>query len=209
MAGIDNGRANGLTAQVKQFGSILLGNGPPVPEAGVVGDLYLDVQTWQLFAKRGAYDGVDPWGHYLFVVPLAYRNTLKWFSASYPQNSVGVVGDYCLAWAGFANYGLQPSMYGPKVASGWPENGEGPGAQIDALYGGYALPVGLSDEGTPIAYSNSSQILVAGLTSEYLLAIPVPNAGGTPVLQEGLQSNAFNVEVVLNPLYAAQDQHPV
>lgn len=199
---------NGLAAQTKQFGSILRGNGPPAPGAGVTGDLYLDVQTWQLFEKRSPRS-TDPWGHYLFVVPLAYRDSLKWFSSSRPSNDVGVTGDYCLAWGGYSNYGLQPSFYGPKAATGWTENGTGPVANIDTLYGGYTLPVGLLDEGPSTAYSTSTQMIVGGLVDEYILAIPVPNSGGTSVLQEGVGSSAQNIDVALNPLYPAEDMHGV
>ena len=110
----------GVFFQAKQFGSILRGLGPPVPQAGVVGDLYIDGQTFQLFNKRGG--GLDPWGHYLFVVPLTYQTLLKWFSPCAPPANVGANGDYCLLWGGYPNYGLQPSIYGPKAAGAWPAN---------------------------------------------------------------------------------------
>ena len=111
ISGFDNGTMQGgVYFQAKQFGSILRGFGPPVPQAGVLGDVYLDVQTWQLFTKRSNDAGgdVDPWGHYLFIVPLPYRTQLKWFSAYAPTDDVGVAGDYCLLWGGWTNYGLQP-----------------------------------------------------------------------------------------------------
>lgn len=123
MAGFDNGTMQGgVFAQTKQFGSVLRGNGAPVPQAGVVGDLYVDEQTWQLFNKRYASDGVDPWGHYLFVVPVTYQARLKWFVSSAPGKDIGVNGDYALLWGGYPNYGLQPSIYGPKAAGAWPAN---------------------------------------------------------------------------------------
>lgn len=126
----------GLYFQVKQFGSILRGNGPPVPQAGVVGDLYLDVQTWQLFNKRSpdSAGDVDPWGHYLFVVPSTYRATLKWFTTSPPTADTGVNGDYCLLWGGYPNYGLQPSVYGPKAAGAWPSSPVAVGVALNPLY---------------------------------------------------------------------------
>ena len=99
MAGFDNGsQQGGVFFQAKQFGAILRGFGPPVPQAGVMGDLYIDVQTWQLFNKRSttASDDIDPWGHYLFVVPLAYRTALKWFNSYPPTNDIGQIGDYCI-----------------------------------------------------------------------------------------------------------------
>ena len=205
MAGIDNGTLqSGIFAQAKQFGSILRGLGPPVPQAGVAADLYIDTQTWQLFEKRG--EELDPWGHYLFVVPSTYRTSLKWFSAFAPGDDVGVTGDYCLAWAGYANYGMQPSIYGPKLAGGWPENGNGPNQSIAALGAGTVLPVGLSDEGTPITYSTSTQLIVVGLQDEYILAIPTVASAGDPVAQLGLPSGPAAVAVTLNPLYTAEDE---
>lgn len=122
MSGFDNGTVQqGVFAQAKQFGSVLRGTGEPVPSAGVVGDVYIDTQTFFLYAKRSS-DGASPWGNYLFPVPLAYQPALKWFSSSQPSNDLGVNGDYCLIWGGYPNYGLQPSILGPKAAGAWPAN---------------------------------------------------------------------------------------
>lgn len=212
MAGFDNGTlSGGVFFQAKQFGSILRGFGPPVPQAGVVGDLYIDVQTWFLYNKRSttASDDIDPWGHYLFQVPALYRTQLKWFNSYAPGNDIGVVGDYCLLWAGWSNYGMQPSIYGPKTAVGWPENGDGGNVLIAVAGAGSVLPVGLSDEGAPLAYSTSTQLIVVGLSDEYILAVPVTANAGNPVMQQGLQSGPANIAVTLNPLYTAQDQHAV
>jgi hypothetical protein len=134
VSGFDNGTLQGgVFAQAKQFGSILRGFGPPVPQAGVVGDLYLDVQTWFLYNKR-ANDLTDPWGRYLFKVAATYQPQLKWFSAYAPTNDFGVNGDYCLLWGGYPNYGLQPSIYGPMAAGAWPANPVAVAVVIDALY---------------------------------------------------------------------------
>jgi hypothetical protein len=212
LSGFDNGTAQGgIFFQAKQFGSILRGFGPPVPQAGVVGDLYIDVQTWQLFNKRSttASDDIDPWGHYLFIVPLAYRTQLKWFNSYAPGDDVGVAGDYCLLWAGWTNYGMQPSVYGPKQATGWPENGNGGTVPISAVNAGFVLPVGLSDEGALITYSNSGQLIVVGLSDEYILPVPVTANAGDPVTQQGLQSGPAAVAVTINPLYTAQDAHAI
>lgn len=212
MSGFDNGTLQGgIFFQAKQFGSILRGFGPPVPQAGVVGDVFIDVQTWQLFNKRSsaAGDGIDPWGHYLFIVPVAYRVSLKWFSAFAPGDDIGIPGDYCLLWAGFSNYGMQPAIYGPKQATSWPENGNGPGVTIAAANAGFVLPVGLSGEGALIAESNSTQLIVVGLSDEYILPIPVSAGAGSPVGQQGLQSGPAAVAVTLNPLYTAEDQHAI
>ena len=208
MSGFDNGTLQGgVFFQAKQFGSILRGFGPPAPQAGVIGDIYIDVQSWQLFNKRA--DSIDPWGSYLFVVPLTYRTSLKWFSSSAPGGDIGVLGDYCMLWAGFSNYGMQPSLYGPKQASGWPENGDGGSQPIAALGAGTVLPVGLEDEGTALTDSSSTQLVVVGLNDEYILPIPVTADAGEPVLQQGLQSGPAQITVSLNALYTAEDQHAV
>jgi hypothetical protein len=208
--GFDNGTAqSGVYFQAKQFGSILRGLGPPVPQGGLLGDLYLDTQTWELFGKRSNDAGgdVDPWGHYLFVVPIAYRTQLKWFSTSLPDDSIGISGDYCLNWAGYGNYGLQPSIYGPKNAGNtWSESGNGPNT---ALVSASVFPLGLSDEGSQTAYSTSTQLIVAGLVDEYVLATPVANTVGTAVGELGLQSIPIPVSVTVNPLYTAEDEHAI
>lgn len=211
MAGIDNGTLqSGIAAQAKQFGSVLRGSGPPVPGAGVTGDLYVDVQTWFMYEKRsGALgDSLDPWGHYLLQVPVTYRGTLKWFSAYLPGDDVGANGDYCIAWAGYPNYGMQLSFYGPKVAGVWPENGNGPDTLLDPAFSGFVLPVGLLDEGTPIAYSTSTQLVVAGLLDEFILAVPITANANDPVSQQGVRPGPSPiVAVTLNPLYTALDGH--
>ena len=210
MAGFDNGTAqSGVFAQAKQFGAVLRGSGPPVPGAGVEGDLYLDVQTWFLYEKRDP-EGIDPWGHYLFQVPAAYQSGLNWFSSALPTNSFGANGDYCLLWAGYNNYGLQPSVCGPNVNGYWPESGDGPDLLLDVTNAGYTIPAGLSDEdATLTAFSNSWQLVVVGVDTEYVLSIPVPQTAGTPVLQRGLRAAPVVQAVALNPLYSAEDAHAV
>lgn len=210
MGGFDNGTTQGgVYFQAKQFGSILRGVGPPVPQAGVVGDLYLDIGAWDLYGKR-SNDSIDPWGHSLFAVPLTYRAQLKWFGTSLPDDVIGVAGDYCLSWAGFGNYGLQPSVYGPKTANNtWPEGGNGPDTALAAAGAGFVFPLGLADEGVQTAYSNSTQLIVVGLVDEYILPTPVSNIAGTSVGQVGLQSVATPVTVTLNTLYTAEDEHAV
>lgn len=209
MSGFDNGTAQqGVFAQAKQFGSILRGFGPPVPGAGVTGDLYIDTQTWFLYEKREA-EGTDPWGHYLLPVPALYQASLKWFSASLPTNDFGVNGDYCLLWSGFNNYGLQPSICGPNTGGYWPESGDGPDLLLDPAYAGYTLPAGVSDEGAPVAFSNSWQLIVAGVDTEYILSIPISQLPNTDAIQRGVQSTPVNIAVPLNPLYTATDSHAV
>jgi hypothetical protein len=209
MSGFDNGTIqSGIASQVKRFGAILRGMGPPVPQAGVLGDLYIDVQTWQLFNKR-ALDSVDPWGNYLFVVPVEYRTKLKWFAPTLPAASLGIEGDYCLLWAGFANYGMRASVYGPKQPTGWPENGEGGIIEI-APPGNEVLQIGLTDpEGPELLKSNSTQLIATGLTDEYILPMPTNTATGDPVQNIGLQSGPLQVDLTLNPLFGAVNQHEV
>lgn len=237
MSGFDNGTLQqGIFFQVKQFGSILRGFGPPAPQAGVVGDLYIDVLTWNLFNKRSAAagDDVDPWGHYLFTVPPTYQTGLKWFATTAPSNDIGVAGDYCLLWGGWANYGMQPSIYGPKQATSWPENGEGPnltiapdggsqtilasvgspilvapGSALLTSLNGSVGTLGLLDEGPALGKSTSTQLIATGLTSEIIFPTPVNSSPGNPVTQLGLQSGPAQVTVTINPLYTAEDQHSV
>lgn len=209
MPGFDNGTTQGgVYSQAKQFGSILRGGGPPVPQAGVVGDLYADTVAWVLYTKRSndSGGGVDPWGHYLFAIPATYQPQLKWFSTAIPSDSIGVTGDYCLSWAGFGNYGLNPiTVYGPKNASGtWPQSGNGPNTTITTAG---VFPLGLSGEGLQAAYSNSTQLIVAGLMDEYVLPTPVANVVGTVIGEIGVQSLPLSVAVSLNPLYASEDTH--
>lgn len=138
MSGFDNGTLQGgVFFQAKQFGSILRGFGPPVLQAGVVGDLYIDVQTFQIFTKRSTDSaaGIDPWGHYLFVVPVLYQLRLKWFTPSVPTSDIGINGDYALLWGGFPNYGMQPSIFGPKAAGAWPANPVAVAVVLNPLYG--------------------------------------------------------------------------
>ena len=209
MSGFDSGSIQtGVSAQAKQFGSILRGYGPPVPETGVLGDLYIDVQTWFLYARRDSRL-TDPWGHYVFQVPLAYRNTLKWYSSSTPTDDIGVSGDYALLWGGFTNYGAQMSVFGPKQSTTWRENGNGLGTVSDPNYAGYVNPVGLQGEGTALAYSASTQIIVAGLVDEYVLSVPSSLPAGTVINQIGLATGAAIVNVQLNPRYTAQDSHGI
>lgn len=134
MSGFDNGTIQqGVAAQAKQFGAVLRGTGEPSPTSGVVGDVYIDTQTWFLYVRR-TNDKTSPWGNYVFPVAAAYQATLKWFSSSQPSNSVGVDGDYCLLWGGYPNYGLQPSILGPKAAGAWPANPVTVAVALNPLY---------------------------------------------------------------------------
>jgi|ERR1700760_1657845 len=213
MSGFDNGTLqSGVFFQVKQLGSILRGLGPPSPNAGVEGDCYIDTTTFHFYNKRAASGSeIDPWGHWLFVVPAQYQTQLKWFSSSPPQDSLGVVNDYCLLWGGYGNYGISPvSIYGPKQASGWPENGEGPTLPIAVAGALTVLPIGALDEGTPVTDSNFTQLILIGAVDEVVSTTPAPSASaGDPVQQLGAQSGPAQVVVAINPLFTATDEHNV
>ena len=109
-----------------------------MPQAGVVGDVYIDVNSWYLYSKRSTDAGadVDPWGHYIFSVPSTYQTTLKWFVPTPPSNDIGVNGDYALLWGGYPNYGLQPSIYGPKSGGVWPTPPNAVAVTLNPLYTG-------------------------------------------------------------------------
>jgi hypothetical protein len=206
MSGFDTARgASSIVAMAKQFGSILRGYGPPVPQAGVVGDLYTDVMTWQLFEKRNV-NGLDDWGHYLFVIPPLYTNSLKWFGAGAPSNDLGVPGDYFLQWAGYDNYGMQPTIWGPKLWTGWPEVGDGPGTVIANQHPG-VYPIGLLDEGPVRVDMKPNQLIAVGIFDEYIIPFPVTANPGDPVGQLGVKSSGNLVVVTINPLYTAEDEH--
>jgi hypothetical protein len=113
----------------------LRGFGPPVPQAGLVGDLYIDVDTFQIFTKRSTGSaGSDPWGNYVFVLPGTYQAALKWFVTTVPTNDIGVNGDYCLLWGGYPNYGMQPTIFGPKAAGAWPGAPAAVAVMLNPLY---------------------------------------------------------------------------
>lgn len=138
MAGFDNGTTQGgVYAQANQMASIMRGSGPPVPQSGVVGSLYIDIVAWVLYTKRSNDSGgdVDPWGHYVFAVPATYQPQLKWFGTMPPTNDIGVNGDYYLLWGAFGNYGLNPlSIYGPKAAGAWPGAASAVAVTLNPLY---------------------------------------------------------------------------
>ena len=134
MSGFDNGTLQqGVFAQTKQFGPVLLGTGEPNPSVGVVGDVYIDTQTQFLYVKRSS-DGLSSWGNYLFLVPPTYQGALNWFSSATPTNDLGANGDYCLIWGGYPNYGLQPSILGPKAAGAWPANPAAVAVALNPIY---------------------------------------------------------------------------
>lgn len=100
---------------------------------GVLGDCYIDVLTFQLYVKRSTNE-TDPWGHYLFAIPSTYQAQLKWFVATAPTSDIGINGDYCLLWGGYPNYGLQPTIFGPKAAGAWPSSPAAVTVTLNPLY---------------------------------------------------------------------------
>jgi len=205
MSGFSTSRSS-IDNVAKLYGSILRGYGPPVPKAGVVGDLYIDVQTLNLFEKRST-GGLDDWGHYLFTVPSSYGNTLKWFGPSRPSNALGVSGDYFLQWAGYDNYGMQLTIFGPKLIAGWSENGgdTSSGGPVIAVTGVY--PLGLSSEGSVLTDIALSQLIAVGLSADYVIPLTVTADPGNSVPPVGLPNTGKLVLVTLNPLYTAEDEH--
>jgi hypothetical protein len=206
MSGFDTARgSSGSIFRSKQFGSILRGFGPPVPQAGMTGDLYIDTLTWFLFEKR-EIDGLDDWGHYLFGVPALYRTALKWFGAASPDNTIGVAGDYFLQWSGYPNYGMQPIIWGPKLWEGWPENGGGPGTIIASGHP-EVHQIGLVDEGPDKTDVQLNQLIAIGIFDEHIIPVPVTANPLDPILQLGMQSSGQLVVVPINTLYTAEDEH--
>jgi hypothetical protein len=208
MSGFDTSRASsGTFFQAKQFGSILRGYGPPVPQAGVVGDMYIDVMSWQLFEKRDV-NGLDDWGHYLFVVPAMYRSSLNWYGPSAPSNALGVSGDYFIQWAGYPNYGMQPMIWGPKGWVGWPENGDGSDTVIASGHP-EVHQLGMTDEGPDKVDMDLTRLIALGLFDEYVIPVVVTANPGDPVLQLGTQSSGQLVTVIINSMYTAEDEHAI
>lgn len=120
MSGFDNGTTQqAITAQVQQFGAIIRGNGAPLPSTGVPGAVYVDSVSGLLYVRRSG-NVTDPWGNWLFLVPLAQRTLLKWFGTTAPPNTVGSNGDYALVLGGPTNYGASPMVSGPKAGGVWP-----------------------------------------------------------------------------------------
>lgn len=181
---------------LRMWGPILRGMGPPAPTTGAYGALYIDTQTWRLYEKQSD-SPTAPWSSYLFIVPEPYRTTLKWFVAGQPPENVGSIGDYALLWGAWANYGTRASFYGPKRATGWPENGEG-GTLPIAAPGTDVLSLGIDDEGPALPESTSTQIIATGLEGEVILPQPVDDSAGTPVRSLGLQSGPLQVDLTPN-----------
>jgi hypothetical protein len=211
MSGFSTTRSNiwGIDNISKQYGSILRGWGPPVPKAGVLGDLYIDNLTYQLFEKREVNDR-DDWGHYLWVVPSQYRNSMKWFGPSGPANTLGRPGDFFLQWAGYDNYGMQLKIWGPKLVSGWPENGEGPGnTGTPVIAVSDVRSVGLMDSGPDAKDLSGTRLWAVGLMDEYIVPLSVTANPGEPVTPVGVPSTGQLVLLTTNPLYTVEDNHVV
>jgi len=205
MSGFDTSRP-GIVAMAKQYGSILRGWGPPVPQAGVTGDLYVDNLTYHLYEKRDI-NGLDDWGHYLFDVPADYRQTLKWFGSSPPDNTLGVVGDIFMLWAGYDNYGMQPMLWGPKLWTGWPENGDGPDVPIATNTASQVLQIGIADEGGPRTDIAPSQLIALGIFDEYIIPFQITAGANELVKHLGMMSGGYLVILAMNSLYTAEDEH--
>jgi hypothetical protein len=168
-----------LFFQAKQFGSILRGFGPPVPQAGVVGDVYIDVQTWQLFNKRATND-TDPWGHYLFVVPVTYRTALKFFSTSAPGDDIGIARGLLPAVGRLGQ--LRHAAVDLRPQAGIELAGERrrPSVTI-AAPGTTVLPVGLVGRRCGLPRQPVNAAYRRWLVDEYILSVPVTGCRGARV----------------------------
>jgi|SRR5215471_1325358 len=206
MSGFQSGDPRSGLSHAKAFGSILRGYGPPVPDVGDIGDVYIDVLTYQLFERRST-EATDPWGHYVFIVPTLYQTSLKFFGTAPPTNDLGMPGDYYMQWGGYPNYGINPLLFGPKQSFGWPENATGPVTSIAVTNGTVVLPIGLTAEGATLNDQQPAQLLQTGLTMEVIFPVPVTAATGDPVYQEGLQSSGVTTIITINTLYTATDTH--
>lgn len=71
---------------------------------------------------------------------------LKWYSDARLDNTIGDVGDYAV----FTGREAAPLIWGPKTATGWPENGDGPTLDLGTPVSSYT-PRGVSGDGTDIA----------------------------------------------------------
>lgn len=208
MSGFDTSRPDSSAVfMAKQFGSILRGYGPPVPQAGVVGDLYIDVLAWRIYEKR-EINGLDDWGHYLFDVPPLYRYGLKWFGPGRPDNAMGVPGDYFMHWAGYDDYGMMPVIWGPKLWEGWPENGDG-GITVIAPGATGILQLGVLDEGPTKTDLMLNQLIATGILDEHIIPFPITANPGDPINQIGMISGGSLLILSLNYLYTAEDDHEV
>jgi len=206
MSGFEAGNSQGIISRNKRFGTILRGYGPPVPGAGVLNDIYIDVLTFQLFEKRNP-ETLDPWGHYFFIVPLRFQQTLRFFGTSGPPDSLGSFGDYYMQHSGYPNYGMNPLIYGPRQQNGWPENATGPISLV--ISGNAILPIGMSDEGALLSDVQPMQLLMTGINNEVVYPAPVTAGTGDPVYQEGVQGSGVTTLVTINPQYTAFDTHAV
>jgi hypothetical protein len=207
MSGFSTSRSN-IDNVAKQYGSILRGYGPPVPKAGVIGDLYIDVMTLHLFEKRST-GRLDDWGHYLFLVPGGYRDTLKWFGPGRPSDSIGIPGDVFLQWAGYDNYGMQLSIFGPKLITGWPENGGSTGNGGLPILDAGIRQLGLLNDGAVLTDMMPSQLIAVGIFEDYIIPLLVTANPGDPVSPIGVPSTGHIVNVTVNPLYTAEDEHAI
>jgi hypothetical protein len=205
MSGFSTSRCS-IDNIAKQYGSILRGYGPPVPKAGVIGDLYIDVLTFNLFEKR-CTNSLDDWGHCLFTVPPSYKNTLKWFGSGRPDDKLGLAGDYFMQWAGYDNYGMQLTIFGPKLITGWPENGGDTTTGGPPITTAKVLPLGVSNEGSLLTDLMPNQLIAVGLLDEYFIPLSVTANPGEPVSPIGVPSTGKLVLITFNPLYTAEDEH--
>jgi len=145
------GRSADDTMTVERSGKVFRQHGAPVATLGHIGNWAVDVDT----APYGLWSKVRPWpeGVAFPITPNGVINTdptsvalgppvpnawarvalmpplpspvaysLKWYGDARFPNTLGDVGDFGL----FTGSEATPTVWGPKAASGWPENGDGP-----------------------------------------------------------------------------------
>jgi hypothetical protein len=186
---------------LQRGGAILRGSGPPSPAVGHRGNVYIDVTTWNLYQRRQA-SGLDPWGFPLFTVPEPYRYSATHYGPGLPASNIGNIGDYYFQW-GCDSAGVFPFVHGPKAPEGWPGSADGtprPVAQTNIL------PIGLLDEGAPIAFPSVVSVLYLGLADELVSGVAAEVATVLPI---GVSASGFVLDATLNPQAFAEAEHAV
>lgn len=163
MSGVQSnlfGRPEGYHGLVQNSGAIMRGEGPPHPNRGHVGNVYIDTTTWFLYVRRFC-DGAPTWGNWVFQVPTTIRYSVQWYCSGFPSDALGRPGDYAFVWD-CGTFSLVPHVFGPKTDT-WPEAGDGPAFDIDTS-GFYAI--GHLGEDTTLQAFPSQFIQAIGMLGE-------------------------------------------
>lgn len=182
---------------VVKSGLIMRGEGPPGPNIGYVGSIYIDNNSRQIYMKRFPFGHkANPWcNHFMTLPDNSVFYNLKWFGASRPSNSLGVDGDHYLMWDCDA-YSLVPRVFGPKTDGRWPENAIGPEvcATTDLAT---VLSIGLeAPDGSADTIDYAQALIHAGLIDETQYADITPFRCTTSI---GLDTSGAELTGTLNP----------